>query len=431
MSVIHFVENQSPSFHYHRRMDQNIETPMITVVPDPADTDVVTSALSAGVTSAVNVRTSSGRNSRTHLEVRKSIISGVHNVKEAPTKTTNIRTKDIVKIFTSDDRDEYLEVTPEELERVKFMHEKMEDGTTFSFNYNCLLFVASMLAGLGLISNSVATIIASMLVSPLMGPVIGLAYGSTIRDWKLVRKSVRVEIISLVFCIVMGILIAAVTGPTDISDSWPTQEMLGRGTKQNFLIALPVAFFSGLGVAVSVLDDQTSSLVGVAISASLLPPAVNAGILWIAYFFAETNVIGSVCDSFELNVNNSTGTAESNLFENEFTSTLSSVDCENLLRIFGSRDSAVEIYYRSGFISLMVTIANILLIWISSMLMFRMKEVLPIKKNIFWDDLSIARKVYQSHALIRIDNVQESDIGFSNTSAPVFHSDNENEPTQK
>ena len=65
------------------------------------------------------------------------------------------------------------------------------------------------------------------------------------------------------------------------------------------------------------------------------------------------------------------------------------------------------------------------------MLMFRMKEVLPIKKNIFWDDLSIARKVYQSHALIRIDNVQESDIGFSNTSAPVFHSDNENVPTQK
>ena len=34
-----------------------------------------------------------------------------------------------------------------------------------------------------------------------------------------------------------------------------------------------IAFFSGLGVALSVIDDQTSSLVGVAISASLLPPA--------------------------------------------------------------------------------------------------------------------------------------------------------------
>ena len=41
------------------------------------------------------------------------------------------------------------------------------------------------------------------------------------------------------------------------------------------------AFFSGLGVALSILDDQTSSLVGVAISASLLPPAVNCGMLLI------------------------------------------------------------------------------------------------------------------------------------------------------
>ena len=36
-----------------------------------------------------------------------------------------------------------------------------------------------------------------------------------------------------------------------------------------------------MGVALSVLDDQTSSLVGVAISASLLPPAVNCGMLFI------------------------------------------------------------------------------------------------------------------------------------------------------
>ena len=399
-----------------------METPIITVDPDPSDVVVATSALSTG--SAVNVSTgSSHRNSRSLLEVRKSTISGIHNFRDASAKTTAIRTKDIVKIFTSDNRDEYLEVTPEELDRVKFMHEKIEEGTTFSFNYNCLLFVASMLAGLGLISNSVATIIASMLVSPLMGPVIGLAYGSTIRDWKLVRKSLRVEIISLFLCIVAGMLLASITGPTEISDSWPTQEMLGRGTKQNFLIALPVAFFSGLGVAVSVLDDQTSSLVGVAISASLLPPAVNAGILWIAYFFAQTDVIGNVCDSFSLNVSDST--TNSNLFSDEFASTIQSIDCEELLRKFGRGRYALEAYYRTGFISLMVTVANIILICISSMLMFRMKEVLPIKKNIFWDDLSIARKVYQNHALIRIDNVQTSDFGMSNTSAPVFQSDNE------
>ena len=58
-----------------------------------------------------------------------------------------------------------------------------------------------------------------------------------------------------------------------MADQWPTNEMISRGTKTTFLAGIPIAFFSGLGVALSVLDDSTSSLVGVAISASLLPPA--------------------------------------------------------------------------------------------------------------------------------------------------------------
>jgi hypothetical protein len=44
--------------------------------------------------------------------------------------------------------------------------------------------------------------------------------------------------------------------------------MATRATWLNFMVGLPIAFFSGLSVAVSLLDDQTSSLVGVAISAS-------------------------------------------------------------------------------------------------------------------------------------------------------------------
>jgi uncharacterized hydrophobic protein (TIGR00271 family) len=173
------------------------------------------------------------------------------------------------------------------------VHDRFADGCEFSFNYNTLLLVASVLAGLGLVSNSSATIIASMLVSPIMGPVVGLAYGSTICDWKMVKRSIRTECFSLVFCILVGAVIAAITGKTGLADDWPTNEMVVRGELSNFLVALPVAFFSGLGVAVSLLDEQTNSLVGVAISASLLPPAVNAGILWVAYSFVRGGVLES------------------------------------------------------------------------------------------------------------------------------------------
>jgi len=88
------------------------------------------------------------------------------------TEAVKIRAKHIVKIFV-DDR-EFMEISPEQLARVRAMHKRIDDGASFSFNYNTLLFVASILAGLGLVSNSNTTIIASMLVSPIMGPVIGL-----------------------------------------------------------------------------------------------------------------------------------------------------------------------------------------------------------------------------------------------------------------
>mmetsp|Transcript_20748 Transcript_20748/g.25125 ORF Transcript_20748/g.25125 Transcript_20748/m.25125 type:complete len:96 (-) Transcript_20748:577-864(-) len=55
--------------------------------------------------------------------------------------------------------------------------------------------------------------------------------------------------------------------------------MSSRGQPESLVYGLLVAFFSGIGVALSVLGNNTTSLVGVAISASLLPPVVNTGIL--------------------------------------------------------------------------------------------------------------------------------------------------------
>ena len=46
--------------------------------------------------------------------------------------------------------------------------------------------------------------------------------------------------------------------------------------------------------------------------------------------------------------------------------------------------------------------------------MFRMKEVLPIKKSVFWTDLKTARRIYQKRAIMVQD---EADTG-DNTDGP-------------
>ena len=98
-----------------------------------------------------------------------------------------------------------------------------------------------------------------------MGPVTSVAYGLSIGDFKMVRMGLVTEIASLIVCVVVGALFAAVMLLFNISKNglWPTGEMESRGTMTNFLVGIPIAFFSGLGVAVGLLDSQTNSLVGV------------------------------------------------------------------------------------------------------------------------------------------------------------------------
>lgn len=66
--------------------------------------------------------------------------------------------------------------------------------------------------------------------------------------------------------------------------AWPKGRplllILCSGEAINLAVGLAIAIPSGIGVALSVLGNNTGSLVGVAISASLLPPAVNCGLNW-------------------------------------------------------------------------------------------------------------------------------------------------------
>merc|ERR1719150_27846 len=58
----------------------------------------------------------------------------------------------------------------------------------------------------------------------------------------------------------------------------PPTEMTSRGTPQGLIPGLFIAIPSGFGVALGITGDQINPLVGVAISAALLPPIVNSGV---------------------------------------------------------------------------------------------------------------------------------------------------------
>ena len=280
-----------------------------------------------------------------------------------------IKTEDVQNIFRGSTTT--CTVSFDQIDRIKRMHDKISSGVHMDFNYICLLVVASVVAALGLAVDSSTTVISSMLLSPIMGPVIGMSYGLIIWDIPLIKRSARNELLSILVCVVFGLIVGASCVWTQMAHTWPTNEMLSRGTRETFLCGIPIAFFSGLGVALSVLDDHTSSLVGVAISASLLPPAVNCGMLFI---------VAAVTDDDWSNYN-----FKHNIYE-------------HLAEETGMIDGAMT-FSSLGITSFFLTIANVIMVGLGATLMFRAKEVLPVTKKVFWDDLKTARRIYQGRAL--------------------------------
>ena len=98
-------------------------------------------------------------------------------------------------------------VSTEQIVRIRKIHDKISQGVNWDFNYSVLLMVASIVAGIGLAIDSATTVISSMLLSPIMGPVLGMAYGVIIWDIDLIKRSMRNEVLSIIVCLVLGLLV--------------------------------------------------------------------------------------------------------------------------------------------------------------------------------------------------------------------------------
>ncbi|ESO07141.1 hypothetical protein HELRODRAFT_191072 [Helobdella robusta] len=163
----------------------------------------------------------------------------------------------------------------------------VKKNAKITFDFFVLISIASIIATLGLLDNNTVCLVASMLISPMMGPILAFTFGSTIRSKDLILLGVRNELVCLLLCVFYGFTIGTVMAVINLNGakwghatSWPTPEMSVRGLGHTLGVGVLIALASGMGVCLSLLGGNISTMVGVAISASLLPPTVNSGLLW-------------------------------------------------------------------------------------------------------------------------------------------------------
>ncbi|XP_053696255.1 uncharacterized protein LOC128743661 [Sabethes cyaneus] len=166
---------------------------------------------------------------------------------------------------------------------VKQVVDGVRAGGSLSFDYLLLIVTADSLAALGLVENNAPNIVAAMLVSPLMGPVMSITFGAIIADRELVKVGFISLALGMFISILFGFIFGLILGTTDMPwgfGDFPTEEMKGRGNARSLWMGILWALTSGSGVAVALLQGSAGPLIGVAISASLLPPVVNCGLFW-------------------------------------------------------------------------------------------------------------------------------------------------------
>jgi uncharacterized hydrophobic protein (TIGR00271 family) len=173
--------------------------------------------------------------------------------------------------------------------------ESIDAQSHLTFDYILMTFVASLIAAVGLLTDSSVSVVASMLVSPLMGQILAVTWGITMRDSSLIWRGVRNESCGVLLCwltgLTVGFCVGPFYGPSNLTVEWATGnltsfEIYSRGSPWSLLSGGVVAVPSGIGVALALTGGGINALVGVAISAALLPPIVNSGLcLSLALWF--------------------------------------------------------------------------------------------------------------------------------------------------
>ncbi len=154
----------------------------------------------------------------------------------------------------------------------------------FSSIYLLMNCLAAALATFGLLNNDVVVIIASMIVAPLLGPIVLTSLGLlSLETTSFIKRGLLAEITGISVTVVVGGLMVVIT------QYLITLGMLGdfiielttevRNRTELTLPIIALALLGGLAAGIVVARGLDVSIVGVAIAASLCPPAATIGIL--------------------------------------------------------------------------------------------------------------------------------------------------------
>lgn len=174
------------------------------------------------------------------------------------------------------------------------------DESTLSFAFLAFLVVATLIAAIGVVTDSPILIVGAMVLGPEFGPVAALCVGLYRRDPRRLLAALRTLVVGFLIAIAVACLCALVSRPLGLID----ESSLGHQVQTSFIVhpnrwALIVAVLAGTAGMLSLTTARSMSLVGVFISVTTVPAAGNAA---VAIALAKWGELGRSLEQLGVNL---------------------------------------------------------------------------------------------------------------------------------
>lgn len=151
------------------------------------------------------------------------------------------------------------------------MYHEIESNAKLDRDFMVLVALSTVVAAVGLHSDSVAGVIGAMVIAPLLGPILGFGLGAALGDRSLLYGSTKTLGVGIVIALLCSIAISFMLD-VDLT----SRELISRAEVRLDGMALAIA--AGSAAALSMARGQSAVLVGVMVAAALLPPGAAVGL---------------------------------------------------------------------------------------------------------------------------------------------------------
>ena len=179
---------------------------------------------------------------------------------------------------------------------------RTSDSAELSGSFLAFMVLATAIAGVGILTDSVILIIGAMVVGPEFGPLRGACASRwSQRRMELARKSLKALLVGFPVAIA-----ATCLGTLALRAAGPAPDDLAAGTHPATLFisdpntySVIVALLAGTAGVLSLSTAKAGALIGVLISVTTIPAAANVG---VAAAYGDWNEVGGALAQLLINL---------------------------------------------------------------------------------------------------------------------------------